>query len=71
MECPECKSKTKVLQTHKYAGTVYKKRKCLKCDFVYYTKKIDNDKLVLKEVFSYCKKMFRNKCIISEYPKKM
>ncbi len=44
MECPECSNKTKVLDTRKYSGAVYRKRKCKSCGFTFWTEEIELDK---------------------------
>lgn len=49
MECPECGKNTKVLESRKYAGGVYRRRKCIECGFMFWTEEIemeDNLKVV-------------------------
>ncbi|MCM1221747.1 MAG: hypothetical protein NC548_45485 [Lachnospiraceae bacterium] len=53
-ECPECGNKTKVLDSRKFAGAVYRKRKCKDCNFTFYTEEleIDSSTKVLKDMWS-------------------
>ena len=44
MECPECGEKTKVVETRPYAGAVYRRRKCLECNFIFYTEETEVEK---------------------------
>lgn len=45
MECPNCDSdKTRVLDSRKYAGAVYRKRECKVCHYKFWTEEIELDK---------------------------
>lgn len=38
MDCPSCDAKTTVFETAKYEGDVYRKRRCLTCDYQFVTR---------------------------------
>jgi transcriptional regulator NrdR family protein len=37
MTCPECGSKTKITRTIKQCDVNYRRRKCLDCDYIFFT----------------------------------
>lgn len=37
MECPKCESDTYVIDSRKFAGTTYRRRKCKECGHKFYT----------------------------------
>lgn len=63
MECPECGSKTKVLDSRKYAGAVYRKRECKLYNFTFWTEEIeiDSNSKVIKDMYACYKMHTRDK----------
>lgn len=63
MECPECSGNTKVLDSRKYAGAVYRKRECKSCNFIFWTEEleIDNNSKVIKDMYACYKTRTRDK----------
>lgn len=41
MECLTCGGDTKVSNSIKYAGTVYRQRKCLDCSSIFWTEELE------------------------------
>ena len=41
MECPECGSNTKVIDSRKVELNVFRKRKCGKCSHIFYTEEVE------------------------------
>ena len=41
MDCLNCGCETKVVDSIPYADTVYRRRKCLTCGFVYWTEELE------------------------------
>ena len=54
MDCLNCKGKTKVDDSIRYAGSVYRRRKCLACKFSFWTeeREVVNRKIVA-EAYKY------------------
>lgn len=50
MECPECGGKTVVVNSRKYAGAVYRKRKCTKCNYRFFSEEMEIDRKSNKEL---------------------
>jgi transcriptional regulator NrdR family protein len=46
MRCPECKGDVKVVDSASNANTVIRRRRCLDCDYVFYT----TETVIFKEV---------------------
>lgn len=44
MKCTECFGKTKVLESGYYKGAFHRKRKCTKCNKIFYTTEMLNPK---------------------------
>lgn len=63
MECPECTSSTKVLDSRKYAGAVYRRRECKICHFIFWTEEleIDENSRVIKDMYACYKTRTRDK----------
>lgn len=62
MECPECEGNSKVIDSRKYAGTVYRKRECKTCRFRFWTEEteIENDSRIIRDMLSYYKMVYRD-----------
>ena len=41
MECPECGNSTKVIDSRKVELNVFRKRKCGKCNHIFYTEEVE------------------------------
>ena len=50
MECPECGGKTIVVNSRKYAGAVYRKRKCVECNYQFFSEEMEIDRKSNKEL---------------------
>lgn len=63
MECPECGGNTKILDSRKYAGAVYRKRECKLCNFTFWTEEIeiDSNSKVIKDMYACYKMQTRDK----------
>ena len=55
MECPECGGNTRVLDSRKYAGAVYRKRKCKLCHFIFWTEEIEQMEEKARKYDEICK----------------
>lgn len=53
MECTKCEGKTKVVDTRRFAGTQYRKRKCLVCGNIFWTSEEEADPLEIKDLYAY------------------
>lgn len=46
MECPKCAEDSRVLDTVKISGVVFRKRICKMCDNIFYTKELECEPLL-------------------------
>lgn len=63
MECPECDNRTRVLDSRRYAGAVYRKRECKTCHFRFWTEEleIEEDSQMIREMMAHCKMRYRDR----------
>lgn len=62
MECLNCDGKTKVEDSICYAGSVYRRRKCLECGFAYWTEELEViDHKIITEAQRYKKTQNKRK----------
>lgn len=63
VECPKCGSNSKVIDSRKYAGAVYRKRKCVFCNFKFWTEEteLDDNDRILKDMQACYKMKTRDK----------
>lgn len=62
MECLECESKTAVMESITYAGTVYRRRKCKTCKHIFWTEELEvMNMLGVREALAFKKDKYRNR----------
>ena len=61
MNCLKCGAKTAVLDSRPFAGTRYRKRKCIKCNNIFWTVEDEADPEEVRELIAYQKAVHRRK----------
>ena len=61
VECPECGGKTMVIDSREYAGAVYRRRVCKKCDYRFFSEETEIDGRSNKELLRKAMKPARKK----------
>lgn len=62
MECPKCGGKTRVIDSGKYIGSVFRQRKCTECDYRFWTEEnVSEDPVTIRSFVSYKKRNYRNR----------
>lgn len=46
MFCPKCSAKTKVIDSRSCEEEVFRKRKCIKCGYIFYTEEFESDESI-------------------------
>ena len=61
VECEECESKTIVVDSRYCMGTQFRKRKCKKCNKIFWTQEIEADIDDVKLMYSIKKMEYRDR----------
>ena len=60
MECLNCEGKTSVVETIKFAGTVYRRRKCTACKDSFWTEELEIiHKQAIRDALAFKKAKYR------------
>lgn len=62
MECPKCNGKTKVIDSGKYIGSVFRQRKCTECDYRFWTEEnVSEDTMTIRSFLASKKAQYRDR----------
>ena len=62
MECLNCEEKTAVIESIKFAGTVYRRRRCTSCNYIFWTEELEIiDMQGVREALAFKKDNYRTK----------
>lgn len=61
MDCLKCGGKTKTIDSRPFAGTRYRKRKCLECNNQFWTVEDEADPNEVRDMLDYLKMNFRDR----------
>ena len=61
MTCPVCGGKSKVCDSISDCETVYRKRKCLDCNYIWFTDECESDGIYFKEYASNRRRKYKYK----------
>lgn len=60
MECLNCEGKTSVVETIKFAGTVYRRRRCTACNYIFWTEELEiTDMRAVRDALAFKKAKYR------------